>query len=56
MRKSAKKQKLQFGSLISALYDEVARITTNKSLQAGLVYLALQDLRRLNKSLPSLQR
>jgi hypothetical protein len=39
----------QIGNLIAALYDEAAQITSNKTLQASIVYLALNDIRRLLK-------
>lgn len=48
MRTNARKQTFQIGTLITALYDEVAKITSNKNLQAELVYVMLQDLRRMN--------
>ncbi|MCI0441583.1 hypothetical protein L0244_03775 [bacterium] len=45
----AKEAQFQIGNLIAALYDEAAQITSNKTLQASIVYLALSDLRRLLK-------
>ena len=44
-----KETHFQIGNLIAALYDEASQITSNKTIQASIVYLALSDLRRLLK-------
>lgn len=44
MNRTVKKQTVQLGNLISALYDEVSVLTPNENVKAGIVYLALQDL------------
>jgi hypothetical protein len=56
MKNEIEKSKLEFGKLVAALYDEVTHVTSNKSLQASLVYLALQDLRRQYKSIPFISK
>ena len=38
------KERVDLGSLIAALYDEVKTITKNKRVQTVLVYIALRDI------------
>ncbi|MCI0413135.1 hypothetical protein L0222_10095 [bacterium] len=38
------KRALTLGNLIRALYEEVAKLTTNRKLQTKLVYLTLMDM------------
>lgn len=44
---------LTLGNLISALYEEVSKLTSNKKLQTKLVYLSLMELQpqRISKRL-----
>ncbi len=35
------------GDLITALYEEISKLTANKKLQRKLVYLALIDMQRM---------
>jgi hypothetical protein len=44
MKSARKEKRIDLGSLIAALYDEVRKITRNKRLQTILVYIALRDL------------
>jgi hypothetical protein len=56
MKNETKRSKFEFGKLVAALYDEVTRVTSDRSLQASLVCLALQDLRRQYKSIPYISK
>lgn len=38
------RNKLNLGNLITALYEEAAKVTANKRLQTRLVYLTLMDM------------
>jgi hypothetical protein len=40
---------ISLGDLISALYEEVSKLTANKTLQTKLVYLTLIDMQITSK-------